>query len=461
MKTKHNQKIILSFLLIVIMSFYSLYHVDALATKAQSVRTEEYQKIDKIIDYIKEHYYGEFNEKEVYELLIKSTLSGLDRHSYYMNPTESRSFIEHVEGNFFGIGIQVQKNDEGIVIVKVLEDTPAAKSNLEKGDLILSVDDTDITKMPLDKAVTLIRGQEGQLVRLQVKKQDATVVNVPVRRAQISNLSAQLEYVDGVAVLKLDDFSLNALEQFNKIMDKNRHLKKLIIDLRGNPGGLLNSAIAISDAFLPEGKVITTAKYKNQEPIVIKAQKGEFPMKLVVLIDENSASASEILAGALKENKRALVIGSRSYGKGSIQTFTDVLQDNSLVKLTIGEYLLPNGASINEIGIVPDIEVKREDATFEFYPMNSLSVSKLGSEDIDTFGMQQRLGLLGYSLKPTGVFDKHSEAFLKDWQSKNALEPTGILDVQTKIKLHASAMRAFVLNTDIVLDRAIVEIKKM
>lgn len=461
MKMKWNKKILLSFLLIVIMGIHTLYYAEALTKDAQSARTEEYRKIDKIIEYIKENYYGEFSEKEIHEALIKSTLSSLDKHSYYMNPTESRSFIENVEGNFFGIGIQVQKNEEGLVIIKVLEDTPASKSKLEKGDIILAVDDADITKMPLDRAVSLIRGEEGQMVRLQVKKQNAGIVTISVKRIKISNLSAQLEYVDQIAVLKLDDFSLNALEQFNKIMNKNKHLNKLIIDLRGNPGGLLNSAVAISDAFLPEGKIITTAKYKSQEPVVIKAQKGEFPMKLVVLIDENSASASEILAGALKENKRALVIGNTSYGKGSIQTFSDVLQDDSLVKLTIGEYLLPNGKSINEIGIVPDIEVKREDVTAKFYPMNSLSVSKLGSEDIDTYGMQQRLQLLGYSLKITGKFDKESEAALKDWQSKNSLEPTGVLDVQTKIALSAGASRYSLLHKDAALERAIVEIKKM
>lgn len=429
--------------------------------EASEDRAAQLEKIGKIIDYAKENYYREVDEDEIIDFLLKSTLSVLDDYSYYMNPEDAQKFIEDIDGNFYGVGVQIRKEDKYIRVTKVLPDTPAQKVGILANDLIISVDDVDVEALPLDKAVSMIRGEKGTKVKLQIRRESAgSILNFHVMRDEIKTISVEFSKKEGIGILKLNEFSLNAFEQFKKIMEENKGMKAMVIDLRGNPGGLLNTAISISDAFLPEGKIITIAKYKGKEPEIKKSGAQMYDMKLAVLIDENSASASEILAGALKDNGRALIIGKKSFGKGTIQAFSDVLKDGSLVKLTIGEYLLPKNESINKVGIVPDIVVDESQIHRELYPINSLNVSKYGSYDIDTYGMQQRLNLLGYSLKVDGRFGKQSEKALIDWQKKNGLNATGILDIDSKIKLMNMADKLYLKQNDIVLERAIAELKK-
>lgn len=456
---KHRGNKILSFFLAFLIALTLISH--PLKIEANDERANQFEKIGKIIDYAKENYYREVDENAILESLLKSTLGVLDDYSYYMNPIDARKFLDDIDGNFFGIGVQIRKDEKYVRVVKVLPDTPAQKMGILADDLIMAVDDVDIENLPLDKVVSMIRGEKGSIVKLQIKRSSVgNIINFLVTRDEIKSIAVEFEIKDGIGVLKLNEFSLNAFEQFHKIMEENKNLKSLIIDLRGNPGGLLNTAISISDAFLPEGKIITIAKYRGKEPEIKKSDAAMYSMKLAVLIDENSASASEIFAGAMKDNERALIIGRKSFGKGTIQAFSDVLKDGSLVKLTIGEYLLPKGESINKRGIVPDIVVDESEVKKDLYPINSLNESKYGSYDIDTYGMQQRLNLLGYSLTLDGKFGKKSEQALIDWQKKNGLNPTGILDVQSKIKLMNMADKFYLTHRDIVLEKAIEQMKK-
>lgn len=460
MKFYKKQFLAIFMVLIIGIGTFSFVYADTPQTSFD--KKESLERIGKMIDYAKENYYGEVDEEKILKSLLKSTLTNLDDYSYYMDEEEAKNFIENVDGNFYGIGVQIQKTGKHIKIVKVFPNGPAYKKGILENDLIVSINDIGTEMISLDKAVSMIRGEKGTSVKLGIKRENmGGVLRVDIIREEIKMPSLEFEKIDGIGVIRLYDFSMNALEQFNKVMEQNKNIGRLIIDLRGNPGGLLNVAVSISDSFLPEDKIITTAKYKGRDSQVKKSDSAMYPAKLAILIDKHSASASEIFAGAIKDNQRGIVIGEKSYGKASIQAFSDVLKDGSLVKLTVGEYLLPNGESISKEGIIPNIVIDSAQEQEAMYPMNSLNVSRRGSYDIDTYGMQQRLNLLGYQLKIDGKFGKKSETALKDWQSKQGLNPTGVLDVETKIKLMSVADRLYTPPKDIVLERAVLELKKM
>ncbi len=287
-----------------------------------------------------------------------------DPHSNFFDPRETKSFEESINGEFSGIGIEIGQKDGILVVIAPLENTPADKAGLRSGDLILKIDSVSTADMTLDEAIELIRGEVGTEVKLTVlslDSEESREVSVTRQIIEIPTLSYKLNE-DGIFVISLYNFSSNATKLFNQAMYEfsKSNTNKLIVDVRGNPGGYLDGAVDISSWFIPKGEVVAIESYGGDvEDVVYRSHGysiGKDDLSMVVLVDEGSASASEIFAGALQEYKKATLIGAKTYGKGSVQQLIPVTDTTSL-KLTIAKWLTPNRVSLSGNGLDPDINI--------------------------------------------------------------------------------------------------------
>lgn len=303
------------------------------------------------------------------EKRIRGAIAGLvesldDPYSVYFDPEETKEFKEEISGNFIGVGMEVGIKDGILTVISPLKDTPAYKAGILAGDRILKIDDKETNGMSAEQAVKLIRGEKGTVVTLIIAHKDSTErVEVKITRdvINIPTLDTELR-PDGIFVIKLYTFSGNSVALFNNAMKEfiNSKSDKLILDLRGNPGGYLDASVEMASWFLPTGKIVATEDFgSDKKPKEYRSlgydafRKG---LKFVVLIDEGSASASEIFAGAMQDYKKAKIVGTVSYGKGSVQEVIKVTKD-TILKLTIAKWLTPNGNSISQKGLTPDFEV--------------------------------------------------------------------------------------------------------
>lgn len=293
-----------------------------------------------------------------------------DPYSVYFTPDETKSFEEEIAGNFDGIGIEVGLKDKILTVIAPLKDTPAYQANIKSGDKILKIDTTITSNMSIEQAIKLIRGPKGTTVTLTIiregseKPEEIKIVRDTIN---IPTLDTELRK-DGIFVIKLYSFSANSANLFRKAMKQfaESGTDKLLLDLRGNPGGYLDASVDMASWFLPEGKTVVTEDYGNNKEAEIFRSKGPNffidNLKFIILIDGGSASASEILAGALRDNGRAKLVGSQSFGKGSVQEVIDITP-NTILKITVAKWLTPNGTSIAEKGLTPDypIEITQND----------------------------------------------------------------------------------------------------
>ena len=305
---------------------------------------------------------------------ISGLMSSLnDPYSVFFDPDSTKAFKEEIAGNFIGVGMEVGVKDEVLTVIAPLKDTPAERAGIKAGDKILKINGVTTSDMSSEKAVTLIRGEKGTeviLTILHAGEQKNTEIKIIRDIINIPTLDTE-HRSDGVFVIKLYSFSSNASKLFRDALREFGMSKsdKLVIDLRGNPGGYLDAAVYISSWFLPEGKVIVTEDYGgDQEPEVFRSKGYDIVrnnsekilgdnLKLVILIDGGSASASEIVAGALQDQKKALLVGEQSFGKGSVQQVVN-MTDDTILKITIAKWLTPNGNTIAEKGLTPDYLVK-------------------------------------------------------------------------------------------------------
>lgn len=300
---------------------------------------------------------------------IKGLVGSLDDpYSEFFTPAESKNFEDTINGSFTGIGMEVGMKDKVITVVAPLKGTPAAAAGIRSGDKILKIDDEITADMTLDQAIDLIRGPEGTVVALSLYRESkGEPIEISVTRAVITMPVIEGELrEDGIYVISLYNFGMNSAPLFEQELRKFQNTKsdKLIIDLRGNPGGLLDAAIDMASFFLPKGDVIVREDFGHAEKEETYRSKGyglfQTVPHLALLIDEGSASASEILAGALSEQGVAKLIGMQTYGKGSVQELIPITSDTSL-KITVAKWLTPEGVSISKKGLTPDIEVKITD----------------------------------------------------------------------------------------------------
>lgn len=288
-----------------------------------------------------------------------------DPYSVFFPPAEAKSFEEQIAGNFGGVGMEVDIKDKVLTVVAPLKDTPAYKAGIKSGDKILKIDKTIATGLSTDEAVKLMRGEKGTTVVLTILHEgDKEPVEIKIVRDIINFPTIDTELrKDGIFVIKLYSFSATSPGLFRNAIKEfaNSGTDKLLLDLRGNPGGYLDAAVDMASWFLPSGKVIVTEDYgKNGSPDSYRSKGYDLfndNLKFVILIDGGSASASEILAGAMQDYKRATLVGSQSFGKGSVQETMKVTPD-TLLKITIAKWLTPNGTSISAKGLTPDVVVK-------------------------------------------------------------------------------------------------------
>lgn len=331
------------------------------------------QVFAKVLNLVQKYYVEEVDVKSLVYGGIKGMLNELDPHTNFLPPDIYKEFESETAGEFGGIGIEITVNDGILTIISPIEDTPAWQAGLKPDDKIVEINGESTKGLSLVEAAQKMKGKKGSKIRLGVMREEFKKPQVfEIMRTTVQIKSVRSESLDkGYLYLKLKNFSEKSFKEIKTAIDeyesKTSKLKGLVLDLRRNPGGLLDQAVQISDLFLDKGKIVSTIGRDKSQASVTNATKEnsrtDFP--IVVLINEYSASASEIVAGALKDNKRALIMGKRSFGKGSVQTLMK-MGDGSGLKLTVARYYTPSGVSIQAEGIVPDVEVDEiDDDTFK------------------------------------------------------------------------------------------------
>jgi carboxyl-terminal processing protease len=336
-------------------------------TVAEANRNEEiYQQLGlfgDIFQRVRESYVDDVDEKELIEAAINGMLTSLDPHSSFLNTENFSDMQVQTKGKFGGLGIEITMEKGVIKIVSPIDDTPAAEAGLQPEDYIVAVDGTAILGMAISDAVDKLRGKVGSEVTVTIQRAQAEPFDVTLTRDTIKIRSVRSKMFDGIGYLRITTFSEQTTPGLKKSVkkmfeDEGNGIKGFVLDLRNNPGGLLNQAIAVSDAFLEAGEIVSTRGRDPDDASRAFAKPGDIAngLPLVVLINSGSASASEIVAGALKDHKRAVLLGTRSFGKGSVQSVIP-LSGTGAMRLTTARYYTPSGISIQAKGITPDIEV--------------------------------------------------------------------------------------------------------
>ena len=345
-------------------------------TSKSYAKNELYEKIDlfgEVLENIKKEYVDEVNQSEMMESAINGVLQSLDPYSAYMSPELFKEMQTDTRGEFGGLGIEIGMEAGVVKVISPIDDTPAAQAGIKAGDYIVKIGKEQVQGKSLLEAVKLMRGPVGTSINLTVRRKNVKkplefeivrkIIEVQSVSSEILGKNKNLGYI------RLKSFNENSDKQFLKTVkkfEKDMKIKGYLLDLRNNPGGLLNQAINITDFFLNDGEIVSTKGRKISETRKFFARRGdEIDGKpIVVLINNGSASASEIFAGALKDHKRAIILGENSYGKGSVQSIIP-LKNGGGMRLTISKYYLPSGKSISEVGVTPDIYVEEDNSDFQ------------------------------------------------------------------------------------------------
>ena len=338
-----------------------------------SAENDIYKKIDlfgEVLEKINKEYVDEIDQSESMDSAINGLLQSLDPYSAYMSPKIFNEMQTETSGEFGGLGIEVSMESGVVKVISPIDDTPASRAGIKAGDYIVKIKDIQVQGKTLSEAVDLMRGPVGSSIELTVRRRGvkkALTFNIIREVIEIQSVKTDL-LEDNIGYIRLTSFNENSGEQIEdkiKDLEKKQNIKAYILDLRNNPGGLLSQAIRISDFFLDNGEIVSTKSRKASENRKWFAKKGDLTngKTLLVLINYGSASASEIVAGALKDHKRAIILGENSYGKGSVQSIIP-LKNEGAIRLTVAKYYLPSGKSISEVGVSPDIEVNEEGDEF-------------------------------------------------------------------------------------------------
>ena len=340
-----------------------------------SSKSEEdiYKKIDlfsEVLNKINKQYVDDVNQSEMMDAAINGVLQSLDPYSAYMSPEMFENMATETSGEFGGLGIEVGMEAGVVKVISPIDNSPAYRVGVKAGDYIVKINEIQVQGKSLSEAVELMRGPVGSDIEITVRRRgERKALTFTITREIIEVASVKTEIKDkNVGYIRLTSFNENSSDQIKKKLSefkKNKNIEKYILDLRNNPGGLLSQAIKISDFFLENGEIVSTKSRKNSENRKWFAKKGDIINgdTILVLINYGSASASEIVAGALKDHKRAILIGEATYGKGSVQSIIP-LDNKGAIRLTVSKYYLPSGDSISDVGVVPDFEVAEESDSF-------------------------------------------------------------------------------------------------
>ncbi len=333
------------------------------AVPASGLPVEELRTFSDVFGRIKNDYVEDVEDKDLLENAIRGMLSGLDPHSAYLDQEQFKELQVGTTGEFGGLGIEVGMEDGFVKVIAPIDDTPAQRAGIQAGDLIIRLDDTPVKGLTLNEAVKIMRGKPGTILKLTVVREGIEQpLKIDIKRDVIKVKSVKQRMLDdGFGYVRISQFQSKTADNMADAIEKLKKeaggtLKGMVLDLRNNPGGVLNGAVAVSDAFLKKGLIVYTEGRVNDSKLRFNATPDDILNRapLVVLVNQGSASASEIVSGALQDHKRAIIVGSRTFGKGSVQTILP-LSNGTAVKLTTARYYTPSGRSIQAEGIVPDI----------------------------------------------------------------------------------------------------------
>lgn len=351
-----------------------LFFISISIVQAKNSTSALYEKLDlfsDVLEKIKNEYVDEVDQSEVIDSAVNGMLQSLDPYSSYMNPESFKNMNIETKGEFGGLGIEITMESGFVKVITPIEDSPADKIGVKAGDYIIKINDKQVKGLTLMQAVNLMRGKIGTSINITVRRVDVdddlkfTIIRDKIKVREVSS-----SIINNVGYIRLRAFNEQSGDQLlAKIKDfskDNNNLTGYILDLRNNPGGLLSQAIQITDAFLDGGEIVSTRGREKNDIKIYTAKRGDAlkGKPLIVLINRGSASASEIVSGALKDHKRAILLGEKSFGKGSVQTIIP-LKGNGALRLTTAKYYLPSGNSISEIGVEPDIVVKENKENFK------------------------------------------------------------------------------------------------
>ncbi len=423
MRTKTNLFLItLGMLLGILLGTCGSVFAERAARQADTIPFTELRTFTEVFSRIESDYVEPVSDKKLLENAIRGMLSGLDPHSAYLNPEEYKELRIGTTGQFGGLGIEVGMENGFIKVIAPIDDTPAQRAGIKAGDLIIRLDDKPVKGMTLQEAVKIMRGKPGTSITLTIVREgEDKPLKITITRAIIKIRSVKSRILEpGYGYVRITSFQSRTGEQLHKAianLKKEGALKGLILDLRNNPGGVLNAAVAVSDAFLERGKIVYTDGRIEEAKMEFKATPGDVieGVPMVVLVNAGSASASEIVAGALQDHRRAIIMGQKSFGKGSVQTILP-LSNGGAIKLTTARYYTPSGRSIQAEGIVPDIvlgmvRLETIAEAEEFKPVTEASLNR----HLENGTRKQR---------PESKEDKarkENEALLKDYYLHEAL----------------------------------------
>lgn len=356
---------------------YLLLSIFILPTFTLSQKKDSlYEKLDlfgDILDTVGKEYYKPINEGNVIDGAINGMLQSLDPYSSYMSPQTFKNMNTETKGEFGGLGIEVTMEQGLVKVISPIDETPAEKAGVKSGDFIIKLDEKQVKGMTLDEAVNTMRGKSGTSITLTIRRTDVDdpiVLKIIREIIKTRSVVSEIKEKENVGYLRLRSFNEKSgdelIDKIKEQVKKKPDLTGFILDLRNNPGGLLSQAIKVSDAFLESGEIVSTKGRDTKDIKIYNAKKGDETKgkPLIVLINRGSASASEIVAGALKDNKRATIVGEKSFGKGSVQSIIPLSNKGGL-RLTTAKYYLPSGATIEEIGVQPDIKVEQKKDDFK------------------------------------------------------------------------------------------------
>ena len=408
-------------------SIFIIILLTSFSAHSNSKNKETYEYLDlfgQIFDKVRSEYVEEVTDQELIEKAIDGMLTGLDPHSGYMNEEVWEEMQMDTQGKFGGLGIEITMEEGFVKVISPIEDSPAFEAGILAGDFIIQIDDTPVFGLTLNEAVELMRGEKGEPITITISREGTEPFEVNIIRDIIKIQSVKHEVYDNVGYLRITSFTEQTedglIKSINKIQNEHKKIKGFVLDLRSNPGGLLTQAVKVTDIFLKRGEIVSTRGRDTKDIRRYRAKNKDLTngKPVVVLINGGSASAAEIVAGALQDHRRAIIVGTQSFGKGSVQTIIPFQRSKegnvSGIRLTTARYYTPSGESIQGKGINPDIIV--EQGEFESYEFKRYSESdlkdSLDKEDEDN---------TNNNIEEASLSEKE-ERLAKDYQLKRALD---------------------------------------
>lgn len=431
-----------------------------------SQKRSEFVKLYAVYDTLNKNYYKKVEKEKLIDGAIKGMVSGLeDPYSEYMTSDEQKDFTESMQGDFQGIGTEIEEKDNKIMISSPIKGAPAHKAGVKSGDIIMAVDDKSVEGKSTQDVVKLVRGKKGTVVTLTLKRGDAEPFDVKITRDKIHMNSVEHKLQkDRTGIITVMKFQDGTADEFTDALKSlhDKGMKQAVIDLRDNPGGYLDEAAKMADVFLEKGKIIVQMKDVSGNKEILKASKDadEITKDLptVILLNEGSASASEVFAAALKDNGKAEIVGHKSFGKGIVQT-ASTFKDKSMIKYTEQKWLTPKSTWIHKKGISPDVKVDLP-AYVHGQMLDADEVLTLHEKSEKVKSMEMGLDALGFDTgKVDSTFDESTLYAVQNFQMENNLPADGIMTGKTTDKF-MSQLAKKIENDDVQLKRAIQEAKK-